>query len=163
MAIRQETSADDWAVEALFDQCFAPGRTALSSYRLRDGVPSLRSLCLVDEEYGAISGALRFWPVLAGGTPALLLGPLAVHPTRQGEGLGARLIQEGLASAERAGWARVLLVGDEPYYARLGFAILPDVTMPPPTNPERVLGWGDWQGISGPVTRWPVETTPVHT
>ena len=27
------------------------------------------------------------------------------------------------------------------------------VEMPPPTNPDRVLGWGDWDGIAGPVTR----------
>ena len=36
--LRPETEADWWEVEALYDLCFAPGRTALSSYRLRDGV-----------------------------------------------------------------------------------------------------------------------------
>ncbi|MCT4683785.1 MAG: GNAT family N-acetyltransferase, partial [Roseicyclus sp.] len=33
----RETSQDRWEVEALYDLCFAPGRTALSSYRLREG------------------------------------------------------------------------------------------------------------------------------
>ena len=38
--LEEETEADWWEVEALYDLCFAPGRTALSSYRLRDGVPT---------------------------------------------------------------------------------------------------------------------------
>ena len=82
---------------------------------------------------------------------------MAVHPTRQGEGLGAWLLQDSLARARALGWTRVMLVGDAPYYARFGFARLADVVMPPPTNPARVLGHalipGAWQGISGPVRR----------
>ena len=39
-----ETDADAPEVEALLDLCFAPGRTALSSYRLRDGVPPVPEL-----------------------------------------------------------------------------------------------------------------------
>ena len=35
-AIKTEKKADYWEVEALFDLCFAPGREALSSYRLRE-------------------------------------------------------------------------------------------------------------------------------
>ena len=35
-AINTEKKADYWEVEALFDLCFAPGREALSSYRLRE-------------------------------------------------------------------------------------------------------------------------------
>jgi predicted N-acetyltransferase YhbS len=47
-----------------------------------------------------------------------------------------------------------MLVGDEPYYRRFGFARLEGVEMPPPTNPARVLGIGDWHGIKGRVTAW---------
>lgn len=156
MQLKQETAQDRWEVEALFDHCFAPGREALSSYRLREGVAPEASLCLVArDDDGILAGAIRFWPVLAGGARALLLGPIAVHPTRQGEGLGAWLMGAALERAEAAGWARVLLVGDAPYYGRFGFERLDHVQMPPPTNPERVLGRGAWQGISGPVTRWP--------
>lgn len=158
MYLNRETDDDWWEVEALYDLCFAPGRTALSSYRLRDGVPPVRELCLTArDDTGALAGVIRYWPVLVGGFPALLLGPVAVHPTRQGEGLGALLIQESLARAE--GWDRAMLVGDEPYYRRFGFAKLPGVEMPPPTNPDRVLGRelvpGAWEGVAGPVTRWP--------
>jgi predicted N-acetyltransferase YhbS len=89
-----------------------------------------------------------------GRAEALLLGPVAVHPTRQGEGLGALLMHEGLALATEERWPRVMLVGDEPYYRRFGFTQLHGVEMPPPTNPARVLGIGDWAEVTGKVKRW---------
>ncbi|MFC7705671.1 GNAT family N-acetyltransferase [Plastorhodobacter daqingensis] len=156
--LSEETAEDAWDVEALYDLCFAPGREALSSYRLRDGVPRISQLCLaLRDEDQVLAAAIRYWPVRVGGAPCLLLGPVAVHPTRQGEGLGALLIHESLAEARRLGWERVLLVGDAPYYRRFGFVRREGVLMPPPTNPERVLGFelvsGAWAGVQGPVTR----------
>lgn len=153
-----ETADDLWEIEALYDTCFAPGRTALSSYRLREDVPPVAGLSLVArDDLKILAGAIRFWPVEVGGHPTLLLGPVAVHPTRQGEGLGALLIQASLERAGPQGWDRVMLVGDAPYYGRYGFTRLNGVIMPPPTNPERVLGRAlspdAWIGITGEVTR----------
>ena len=154
-----ETPQDIWEVEALYDTCFAPGRTALSSYRLRDGVPPVVGLSHVarDRE-GILSGAIRYWPVRVAKAACLLLGPVAVHPTRQGEGIGHALIEESLRFAAPLGWERVLLVGDAPYYSRFGFSRLDNVIMPPPTNPDRVLGRalleGAWDGVIGDVLRW---------
>lgn len=159
--IDRETPADADAVEWLFDLAFAPGRRALSSYRLRDGVSPAADLCRVArDETGAVAGAIRYWPVMIGDAPTLLLGPVAVHPTRQGEGLAARLIVETLAMARDAGWTRVILVGDHAYYCRFGFDREPAaaVIMPPPTNPDRVLGRaladGAFVGVAGEVLRW---------
>lgn len=154
----EETAQDWWEVEALLDLCFAPGREALSSYRLRDDVAPVAPLCLVArDDAGILAAAVRYWPVLVGGAAALLLGPIAVHPTRQGEGLGGLLMRESMVLAPPLGWSRVLLVGDAPYYGRFGFRRLDEVVMPPPTNPERVLGHdlapGAWDGVSGVVTR----------
>ncbi len=156
--LEEETEADWWEVEALYDLCFAPGRTALSSYRLRDGVAAVAPLCLVlRDEAGTLAAAIRYWPVEVGGQDVLLLGPVAVHPTRQGEGLANLLIIESLAEARRLGWERVMLVGDVPYYGRYGFQRLDGVVMPPPTNPDRVLGLalrpGAWADVAGPVTK----------
>jgi predicted N-acetyltransferase YhbS len=158
--LEEETEADWWEVEALYDLCFAPGRTALSSYRLRDGVATVASLCLVlRDETGTLAAAIRYWPVEVGGQDVLLLGPVAVHPTRQGEGLGGLLILESLAEARKLGWERVMLVGDAPYYGRYGFRKLHGVVMPPPTNPDRVLGLplkpGAWDGVTGQVEKAP--------
>lgn len=157
LELAEEQPDDWWEVEALYDLVFAPGREALSSYRLRDDISPVRSLCLTARDAeGILGGAIRYWPVVISGYPALLLGPVAVHPTRQGEGLGAVLIESSLSRA--AGWDRVMLVGDAPYYGRFGFQKLDAVEMPPPTNPDRVLGRElsrrAWQGISGKVERW---------
>jgi predicted N-acetyltransferase YhbS len=151
-----ETKDDWWEVEALYDLCFAPGREALSSYRLRDGVDPVAGLSLVARDAeGILAGAIRYWPVKIGSVQALLLGPVAVHPTHQGEGLGGLLIEDSLQRAAPLGWARVMLVGDAPYYSRFGFEKLEGVVMPPPTNPERVLGraliGGAWDGVAGDV------------
>lgn len=158
MQLFEETERDLAEVEALYDLCFAPGREALSSYRLREGVPRVSSLCLLArDDLEILGGAIRYWPVRIGETPVLLLGPVAVHPTRQGEGLGGHLMVESLHRAKQAGWQRALLVGDAPYYQRFGFAKLEGVIMPPPTNPDRVLGLalqsGAWDGLRGEVQR----------
>ncbi len=157
-----ETDSDTPEVETLLDLCFAPGRTALSSYRLREGVPRVAELCLtLRGTDGTLTAAIRYWPVRVAGQAVLLLGPVAVHPIAQGEGLGGFLMRESLARAHAMGWSRVMLVGDAPYYSRFGFAKLEDVEMPPPTNPDRVLGLelrpGAWVGVAGAVVR---ETRP---
>ncbi len=141
----RERPEDAAEVERLLDLAFAPGRTALSSYRLRQGVPPVAELCtIVRDDYDALAGAIRYWPVRIGdaGAPALLLGPVAVHPTRQGEGIGALLMRETLADAAALGWPRVILVGDLPYYSRFGFSreLARALDFPQPYNPDRLLG-----------------------
>ena len=161
--ILREKPDDGAEAEFLFDLAFAPGRTALSSYRLRDGVPPVAELSLIArDDYDVLAGAIRYWPVRVGAarTPALLLGPVAVHPTRQGEGLGALLIAESLERALELGWTRVILVGDEPYYRRFGFSRQAALSLdyPPPTNPDRLLARaleaGALDGVEGMVRRW---------
>lgn len=161
--IYKETPKDFNEVEYLLDLAFAPGRSSLSSYRLRDGVDPVVDLSMIArDEYDALSGSIRYWPVRIGpaGHPALLLGPVAVHPTRQGEGLGALLIQESLRRAFDRGWTRIILIGDEPYYRRYGFnrEVMRDIEYPPPYNPDRLLGRalapGAFRGVSGMVRNW---------
>ena len=153
-----EVADDWWEVEALYDLSFAPGRSALSSYRLRDDVDPIAQLCLTARDSdGVLAGAVRNWPVRIGANEAVLLGPIAVHPTRQGEGLAALLIWRCLDLAKTLGWERMILVGDEPYYGRFGFKKLKGVQMPPPTNPDRLLALelvsGAWSNVSGVVER----------
>lgn len=161
--IHPETPSDRAEVEVLFDLAFAPGRTALSSYRLREGAAPERELSLAArDDYDTLAAAIRYWRVRIGaaGHAALLLGPVAVHPTRQGEGLGALLIAESLALAEKGGWTRVILVGDAPYYRRFGFTREAALALdfPPPTNPDRLLARaltpGAFEGVAGMVLAW---------
>ena len=151
-------SADAAAVEHLLDLSFGIDRRTKSSYRLREGNAAVEGLSLVvrDAEL-ELAGTISFWPlqISPDGTPALLLGPLAVHPGRQNLGVGLALMHEGLARARAMGHRLVLLVGDEPYYARVGFRKLPHglITMPGPVNPDRFLYLelvpGALDGVSG--------------
>ena len=65
--IEQEQISDWWDVEALFDLSFAPGREALSSYRLREGVDRVDALCLVARDVDGVLGVGN---------------PLLAHPNR---------------------------------------------------------------------------------
>ncbi|WP_342453998.1 N-acetyltransferase [Sagittula salina] len=164
----QEKPEDWWEVEALYDLCFAPGRTLLSSYRLREDVPPVAPLCRVARDStNTLVAAIRYWPVRVGGSRVLLLGPVAVHPVTQGAGLGGLLIRETLHAAGELGYERVLLVGDPPYYNRFGFFHLAGVEMPPPTNPDRVQGLelipGAWDGVHGEVEKVTMTEEAVDT
>ena len=142
--IEDQTDDDQDAVDNLLDASFGIDRRTKTSYRLREGshaVPGL-SMLVRDADLG-LSGTVSFWPLAIGSaaTPALLLGPLAVHPQRQNLGIGLALMREGLQRAKALGHRLVLLVGDEPYYARVGFRTLPKglLDLPGPYDPERFL------------------------
>ena len=67
---KQEQQSDWWEVEALYDLCFAPGREALSSYRLRDQVAPVVDLSMVARDPdGILGGAIRYWPIVGGSWP----------------------------------------------------------------------------------------------
>ena len=142
--VENTKATDQPLIEQLLDIAFGIDRRVKTSYRLREGSTPADGLSLVvrDAEVG-VAGAISFWPLAIGkaGIPALLLGPLVVHPKRQNIGVGLALMQEGLARAKARGHRFVILVGDAPYYARVGFQKLPEgkLVLPGPVNPDRFL------------------------
>lgn len=157
--IRPERPEDAQAVDDLNDTCFGPGRFAKSAYRLREGVRPQEGLSFVAIEDGALVGSMRFWPIMVGGSKCLLLGPLAVNPEKRGRGIGFDLMAKGIDEAKVSDFCAILLVGDEPYYARAGFTRLPPgrVRFPGPVDGTRVLGLSLQQGalltLSGELRR----------
>jgi predicted N-acetyltransferase YhbS len=154
----QERPGDGLAIEALHEVAFGPGRYAKTAYRLREGVPPMAGLSfVVRNEEGMLLGSVRYTAVNVGETPALMLGPLAVIPARQRNGIGLMLMGESLQAARRQGHALVLLVGDEAYYRKAGFARIPGgrVTLPGPVDPARLLFLelteGAFDGVGGMV------------
>jgi predicted N-acetyltransferase YhbS len=77
--------------------------------------------------------------VNAGDQPIVFLGPLAVEESERKHGLGALLVERACAEAQAAGEAAVVLVGDVPFFGRVGFGIARDVRLPGPVDPRRVL------------------------
>jgi predicted N-acetyltransferase YhbS len=160
--IRLETFEDTAQVAALNAESFGPGRFAKSAYRLREGVRPIPSLSFVAVENSAkeiLRGSVRFWPIKVGGHEELLLGPLAVQSDQRGRGIGIALMQAGIAAAQMGPWRAILLVGDEPYYTRVGFSRLPPgrVRFPGPVDQNRILGLslkaGELLTLSGQVRR----------
>ena len=144
LTIDEEVPSEVGAREALLDHAMGPERFAKTSQRLRDG--RLPELALVAREGGRLVGTVRLWAIFAAGAgkggSLLLLGPLAVAPECQGEGIGARLMRSALNRAAATGYGGVLLVGDAPYYSRFGFsaALTQNLEMPGPVERHRFLG-----------------------
>jgi len=94
-----------------------------------DLVDRLRShgalvLSLVAVQSGEITGHIAFNPItLEGhiGCKGISLAPLAVLPSSQRKGIGARLVKKGLHECRRLGYEFVVLVGHPEYYPRFGF------------------------------------------
>ncbi|SHO64479.1 Predicted N-acetyltransferase YhbS [Pseudoxanthobacter soli DSM 19599] len=154
--LRNEAPADVGAREALLDGAFGPARFLKASERIRKGRLPAEGLALVAEDAaGRLVATVRLWHVSAGGRAALLLGPLAVSPDLQGQGLGATMMRRAMAAAADAGHGAVILVGDPEYYTRFGFSAAPTarLSMPGPTERRRFLACelrpGALQGAAG--------------
>jgi predicted N-acetyltransferase YhbS len=147
--------ADLAAIEKLDERAFGPGRFARTAYRLREGVLPDPQLSFVAYVGTLLVGANRMTPIMCGGKPALLLGPLTVDPPFRSRGIGEALMQKSMEAARAAGHKLVILVGDEPYYKRVGFKRVPmgRLTMPGPVDPARLLYCeleeGAFEGVSG--------------
>lgn len=142
IVVRPAGPHDGSDVRALHARAFGPGRFARTAYRVREGTAELSPYCRVCRIEGMLAAAVRFTPILIGGKgAALLLGPLAVDPAFANRGYGRGIVGNALGAARGAGIRLVVLVGDEPYYARLGFRPLPggQITLPGPVDPGRLL------------------------
>jgi len=143
-----ERPFEDGQIHQLLDKAFGPSRLMKASYRLRDGVAPVRHLSMVARNgEGRVVGTIRFWPVtvrdlLTGSeTTTLYLGPLAVDPDTQGDGIGSSLMKKALSKVDRLGYQRVLLVGDVGYYSRFGFRPVQPchITLPGGKDADRLL------------------------
>lgn len=141
LTILPETPKDAQAIERLLERTFGPGRFVLSAYRLREHVDHLLDLSFTARIGTLLVGSVRQLPICVGDTPALMLGPLTVEPPFRGRGVGRKLLERALGDARAKGHRLVLLVGDKPYYARVGFKPVPKgrATMPGPVNYDRLL------------------------
>ncbi len=115
-------------VEQLLDLVFTPKRKLLSSYQLRGPTNKVNKLSYVIKDPSSnVVGSIRFWNIRIDGhsSRGLLLGPLAIHPTYQSEGLGEKLVLNSIEKAAVHNWNWVILVGDLDYYSKFGFGKKP--------------------------------------
>jgi predicted N-acetyltransferase YhbS len=143
-----DSPAFDDALEGMLDRAFGPGRFAKVSERVREAATLDRTLSRVALQDDTPVGCCRIWRIAVGGAPALFLGPLAVDPAAQGEGLGGALVRATLDACDTAALA-VLVVGQPRMFAPFGFSEIPAgrVTMPGPVEARRF----QWRGVGGGV------------
>jgi predicted N-acetyltransferase YhbS len=155
LTIRAETADDALAVDRLNERTFGPGRYARSAYRIREGRGHALDLSFTARIGTLLVGSVRLTPICIGDTPALLLGPLTVEPPFRSRGIGRALIDRALKDATAKGHKLMVLVGDEPFYAKSGFKRVPKgrMKMPGPVDPARLLVAelvpGASEGVSG--------------
>ena len=120
-----EAKNDHIEVERLLDLVFTPRRKLLSSYQLRNSANKVDNLSYVIKDNSKkVVGSIRFWNIKVDShsSRGLLLGPLAVHPIYQSEGLGEKLVLNGIEKAHSDNWNWIVLVGDLGYYSKFGFS-----------------------------------------
>lgn len=141
VAYLPEIQAHDPEIEAINAEAFGPGRFAKAAYKIREGGPHERDLSFVAVHENGVIASVRLTRVAAGEGQGLLLGPLAVRPRYKNLGIGRRLVAIALEKAAKAGYAAVILVGDEPYYGPLGFKRVPhgQIALPRPVDFSRLL------------------------
>ena len=137
-------------VESLLDRAFGTDRVTRTAYRVRGAAPAIPELSFAAMENGDLVGSVQCWPVALstarGVVPLVMVGPVAVDPQRQRDGLGKRLMHAALAAAAAEGRDdAMMLIGDPEYYGRF-FGFTADAThdwvLPGPVERHRLLACG---------------------
>ncbi|WJH36624.1 N-acetyltransferase [Paenibacillus sp. CC-CFT747] len=124
--IRTETEEDYAGVREVNIRAFGNREEEANLVdRIRKSEGFLPSLSLVAEEEGKINGHMLISKaeVVEEGNvhEVLVLAPIAVEPSRQKQGIGSRLIEEGLSRCRQLEYDVLLLIGHPEYYPRFGF------------------------------------------
>lgn len=140
---------DPALVEDLLNAAFGKLRTQRTAYKVREGMEMLEGLSVaaVNMADNELLGSLQCWPVaLTDDTgkmhPMIMVGPVAVYPDCQGEGIGQALMNGLLKELQQGESLPLVMIGDPAYYDRF-FDFSPERTggwsLPGPWDPERLL------------------------
>src|ERR1044072_2711706 len=141
LRILTENPEDAAAIERLHERTFGPGRFVRTSERIRERMAHRLDLSYTARIGTLLGGSVGLTPIRIGETPALLLGPLTLEPPFRDRGIGKAMMERALSDAKAKGYRLVVLVGDQPYYARVGFKRVPNGALkrPGPADPGRIL------------------------
>jgi putative acetyltransferase len=120
MIVRLETPGDAAAIRIVEEVAFGRPAEAQLVDDLRAAGDLVFSLVAVDDDM--VVGHALFSRMKAP-FPALALGPVAVLPEYRRTGFGSRLIRQGIARSEAAGWLGIFVLGDPAFYRRFGFDV----------------------------------------
>lgn len=135
MIVRPENTGDLQAIRRVNIEAFKT--LAISKQTEHLVVEALREagaleISLIAEQDGVVAGHIAFSRAGIGAAAQewYLLGPVAVLPELQDQGIGSALVNAGLAALRARGANGCALVGDPACYTRFGFAQAPGVDCP---------------------------------
>lgn len=152
--IRRGKSSDLEALERLYPAAF-PDEDLLPLVRALLDAPSVLSVVACDGR--VLIGHATFTRCTVAGLPVALLGPVAVAPARQGQGLGGALIRQGFDELGQEGIAQVMVLGDPAYYGRFGFIADSAVQAPYPLPKDWAPAWQSLPLGDGPAAQGVLE------
>ena len=118
LIVRSETPEDIAAIRTVQEVAFGQPAEAQLVDDLRAAGDAIFSLVAIDD--GTVVGHIMFSRMKAP-FPALALAPVAVLPEYRRTGFASRLIRQGIARSEAAGWLGIFVLGDPAFYRRFGF------------------------------------------
>lgn len=128
LTIRIERTSDHSAVYEVNRLAFGRVEEADLVERIRPLTSEITSMVAVLED--VIIGHVLFSPVTVqnnpGGIAAMGLGPVAILPDYQRQGIGTRLTEVGLRQCKLSGCKIVFVLGHPEYYPRFGFRLAAD-------------------------------------
>lgn len=149
ITIRPEQAQDIAAISAITQAAFIDHpHSQQTEHLIIDALRAAGALTisLVAERDGEIIGHIAFSPVMIDGKDYRWygLGPIAVRPDCQRQGIGLKLIAAGLEQLRQLGAQGCTLVGDADYYQRAGFKAMPQLKYPDiPAEYVLTLSFGD--------------------
>jgi putative acetyltransferase len=120
--IRNEEAKDIEQVQAIIRAAFPTEAESRLVDALRANGKATISLVAVDDDH--VLGYILFSPVTTappGDAKGIGLAPVAVRPDVQSQGIGSKLIGEGLRLAKELGFDYCVVLGGAKYYQRFGF------------------------------------------
>ncbi|MBN2043913.1 MAG: N-acetyltransferase [Anaerolineales bacterium] len=98
--------------------------------------------CFIATEKEQIVGSIFFSRLMfESGVNAFLLGPVAIHPSYQGKGIGQKLINFGLNTIQEDGIELVFTYGDPNFYIKVGFQPISEKLAKAPLKLKYPEGW----------------------
>lgn len=170
ITVRPEQQSDIEEIYGLNQLAFGQDNEARLVELLRSASGYVPGLSLVASVDNALVGHILFSKIFVVNGDSryatLALAPMSVHPKFQKQGIGGRLITQGLESARELGFGSVVVLGHEHYYPKFGFlpasrwGIRAPIDVPDNVFMARELVPGSLKNISG-VVEYPVEFSTI--
>jgi putative acetyltransferase len=134
--IRAETAADHDDIRRINDEAFGSTVEGELVEAMRASDRFVRDLSLVavseGQSLGHVISSYVDLVLVRGTRRVLQVGPLAVLPAHQRQGIGSALMRETIRRADERGEPLLLIEGNPAYYGRFGFRRADELGIEPP-------------------------------